>query len=238
MQQSWHAVTVAQHDDAVHTFTTNKTFNWVPSGSYGYCFRLSCQILPSHQGNSLGLSHSCFLVLWSCYHTVKYEFSEFIHPAGNYQQCTLYTIHQFSHSVAELLMAHPTHYHQFTHSEDQLPTLHPTHYPTIYLLSTPKGNTVSLSCLSTRLPLIGKNAINSELSIRHDYFHRNVPCPSPSCKNIPHIGQTLKASYLVCFIMLHFNTILQSKIRVFTKILLSVLVLPHLPKPHTSLLQM
>jgi hypothetical protein len=146
---------VTQHGEGVNTFTTNETLNCMPSGCYGYCFRLSYQILPSHQGNSLGLSHSCFLVLWLCYHTVKHEFSE------------------FTHSVAEL------------------PMLHLTHYPSIYLLSSPKGNTVSYKLplhQKTRwLSLIGQNAINSELSVTLAYFHRNVPCLAPSCKNIPHM---------------------------------------------------
>ena len=112
---------------------------------------------------------------------------------------------------------------EFTHSIAKLPTLHLTHSP-------PEDKMIVTYWTEChQLWAIKQTCLLSQ------------ECPLPISKlqeHTSHVGQALKVSFLARCTMLHFNTFLQSTIRFFTKILLSLLVFPHLPKPHTSLLQM
>jgi len=150
---------------------------------------LDCPIKYSpHTKKTVLGSHSCFLVLWLCYHSMKHEFSEFTHSAAelptmhliyyptiyllsswttnnapyilsnnlptqqpNYQQCILYTIHQFTHLGAELS------------------TLHLTHYPPIYPFRSRTINAAPYT-LSTNLPTQEPNYQRCTLHTIHQFI--------------------------------------------------------------------
>jgi hypothetical protein len=129
----------------------------------------------------------CCTTLWLCQHNVKHELcqhnvkhelcqhnvkQELCQHNVKQELCQHNVKHELCrHNVKHELCQHIVNHtiHQISYSLTKLPTMHLTHYPPIYLLSSPKGNTVSYMLTlyqKTRwLRLIGRNAINSQSNL-------------------------------------------------------------------------